>query len=220
MKKLLVLSALLAASISTQAATMTFLPTADGDVTTVLRGTVRTTNTFNDAFQSGPRNITNAIFEYDLNALSATELASVSAATFEFTLTRFVSNTGRSPAAVDIFAYDGDGIVDIADYSAEGTQVVDTTTPWGGNPGETRAFTFTDVTPIVDSITGLLTLRLETDSFASIRSASLENQAYSAASLELTYTEDTNVSAVPVPAALPLMASALGMFGVARRKRA
>jgi len=28
-----------------------------------------------------------------------------------------------------------------------------------------------------------------------------------------------NVSAVPVPAALPLMASALGMFGIARRRK-
>lgn len=215
MKKTFIIAALLLGSVSAHAATMAFLPTADGDVQTFGGNSVDTTDTVLAFTQSGGL-VRNAIVEYDLSAIS--DLSSVSAATLDITLTRFVSNLGTT-AEFDVFTYDGDGTVDINDFNATGTQVIDTTVPLGGSAGDIFSFALTDLSTIVNSTTGLLTLRLETDSFASYQIASIENAVYEAPKLTLTYIDQPPVSAVPVPAALPLMASALGMFGIARRKK-
>ena len=75
-------------------------------------------------------------------------------------------------------------------------------------------FTFTDVTPVFDALAGnLLTLRVETDSFASIQFAALESNDYNPAKLTVDY------SAVPVPGALVFGLTALaGLALTARRK--
>jgi hypothetical protein len=62
----------------------------------------------------------------------------------------------------------------------------------------------------------LLTIRLETDSFASIQFGALENTTLAAASLTVDYTAP---SSVPLPAALPLLAMGLAGLGFAGRRR-
>ncbi len=185
-------------------------PTADGHVRIFGGEVVDTTSTALSFFQSGG-NIDNAVLEFDLSGINALAINSASLA---ITLTRFVSNVGSNPAAVDIFAYTGDGIVDINDYAAPGTQVVDTTTPAGGVAGDVRSFSFTDVAPIESALfaNGLLTLRLESDNFASLVFASLENTGFGAASLSIDYTP------VPLPAAWLMMLPAVVALG--RRRRA
>lgn len=212
MMKLAFLGVLSSTGMNAQAALIDLNPTADGDAQTFGGDTVDTTDTKIDFSQSGS-NIRNGVLEFDLSSLAGNI---ITGARLELTLTRFVSNAGSNPAQIDIFAYNGDGVVDISDYAASGTQVVNASTPQGGSAGDVRSFIFTDVTPLGDALTagGLLTLRIETDSFASIRFASLENTNFSAANLNLEY------SPVPVPAAVWLFGSGLiGLIGVARRTK-
>ena len=210
-KQIFAASMLLGVAYTSHAAVIDLSPTADGSVRTFGGDSVNTTDTKVSLLQSGG-NITNSVFEFDLSSLNAT---AISSARLDITLTRFVSNTGSTPANIHIFAYNGDGVVDISDYAATGTQVVNSNTPQGGVAGDVRSFSFTDVTPMNDAlVNGLLTLRIETDSFASINIASLENTTLAAANLNLQYT----ASAVPAPAAIWLFGSGLlGLTGIARR---
>jgi len=213
-------TAILAFSVSTTANALSIdiNPTADGDVQVFGGDSVDTVDTRISFTQSGGL-IRNGILEFDLSGI--VDGSTINSASLDITLTRFVSNTGSNPAAIDVFAYNGDGVVNIADFNATGTQVVNTTTPQGGSSGDVRSFTFTSVAPIVTALIGdLLTLRIETDSFASIQFASLENTTLSAALLKIDFTEPT-ISVVPLPAALPLFGSGLAIMGFIgwRRKR-
>jgi len=210
-------TAILALSVATtaNALSISINPTADGDVQDLVVDTGDTRIGFN---QSGGL-IRNGILEFDLSGIA--NGSTINSASLDITLTRFVSNTGSNPAAIDVFAYNGDGVVNIADFNAAGTQVVNTTTPQGGSSGDVRSFTFTSVAPIAAALIGdLLTLRIETDSFASILFASLENATLNAALLSIDFTEPV-VSVVPLPAALPLFGSGLAVMGFIgwRRKR-
>jgi len=112
-------------------------------------------------------------------------------------------------------------VVNVADFNSLGTRVVDTTTAAGGVSGDVRSFSFTSVASIAAALLGdLLTVRIETDSFASIVFASLENTTLIAAQLNIDFTTPA-VSAVPLPAALPLFGSGLAVMGFIgwRRKR-
>lgn len=213
-------TAILAFSVATTANALSFNinPTVDGDVQVFGGDSVNTTNTGIAFTQSGGL-IRNGILEFDLSGIA--NGSTINSASLDITLTRFVSNTGSNPAAIDVFAYNGDGVVNIADFNAAGTQVVNTTTPQGGSSGDVRSFTFTSVAPIAAALIGdLLTLRIETDSFASILFASLENATLDAALLKINFTEPV-VSVVPLPAALPLFGSGLAVMGFIgwRRKR-
>jgi hypothetical protein len=197
----------------TQAATVDITTNADGNVQTFGGNYVNTSSTAITVVQSGAL-INNGILEFDLSSISDT--AVINSASLSITLTRFISNVpSQTTAKIDIFAFNGDGTVKISDYSALGTKVVDTTTPVGGVAGDELSFDFDNLTPIENALAGnSLTLRFETDSYASIAFASIENDIYEAATLSVDYT---GVSAVPVPAAALLFAPAVLGF-VALRK--
>ncbi len=208
--KTLVISGLLFGAASSVNAAVSLTPTADGVVKTFGGDSVDTT-TDRIAFSQSGGNQSHAILEFDLSAISP--LSTLTGASLDLTLSRFVSNTGTNPAAVHILAYAGDGSVNIADYSASATSVLDTTTPSynggdGGVAGDIRNFSFTDLSPIQSALGGRLTLRLETDSFASIQFASLENTAYGPAKLNLN---GVTVSPIPEPSSWALMLMGLSL---------
>lgn len=163
-------------------ATATLTPTADADMTTFGGAVVDTTSTTIEFIQSG-RNIHNAVLEFNLTSIA--DGSTINSVSLAITLSRFVSNTVSNPAATDVFAFAGDAVVDIADYSG-GTQVYDATTAYGGTGGDVRTFVLSDMTTFETLLVGnLLTLRLETDSFARVQFASLENTVFDAAALSV-----------------------------------
>ena len=200
------------------ATTIQFNPTADGDVQTFGGDDVDTTDTVLSVTQSGGLD-RRTIFEFNLAAIPDT--VTINSASLKVTLTRFISQVGGGNAEVDLFAYAGDGTVNIGDYSAAGTQVYDANTPSAGTgAGDMLTFAFTSVAPVQSVLGGnLLTIRFETDSFAGIQLASLENTTYGAAELEVDYTDNTNI--IPLPGALVFALTGLaGLSAMARRKRA
>ena len=200
------------------AASVTFDPTADGDVQVFGGDDVDSIDDVLSVTQSGGL-ARNAIFEFDLSSIA--DDATIDAVTFSFTITRFVSNTGGNPAAVELFAYSGDGVVDIDDFGASATQVVDSTAAGGGSAGDTFDFSFGTVAPVQDALAGdELTVRFETNSFASIALAALENTSFDAATLTVDYTPAPGggPAPVPLPAGLPMLLAGLGAMAWVRRK--
>jgi hypothetical protein len=64
-----------------------------------------------------------------------------------------------------------------------------------------------------------LTVRVETDSFASFQIASLENGTFAAPQLTIDYTPAvTQPPTIPLPAGFPLLLAGLGVFALVRRK--
>ena len=193
---------------SASAATVSLNPTADGSVKIFGTDDVNTTGTSITFSQSGS-NIRNAILEFDLSAIA--DGSTINSVSLDLVLTGFVSTIGANPADVDILAYGGDGVIDLIDFNVSGTSVFSGTTPDNGSAGDVRSFSFTTLTPIADALAlNLLTLRLETNSFDTIRFASLENSNFSAASLNINFTP---LSVVPLPAALPLYGTGLALMG-------
>ncbi|NNU15854.1 hypothetical protein HK107_05905 [Parvularcula sp. ZS-1/3] len=218
MKKITALAAALGALTITaaHAASLTIAPDADGTVQVFGGDSVITDDASLNVTQSGGL-ARNAIFEFDLSGIG--DDATITGATFSITLSRFVSNTGGNPAAVDLFAYGGDGVIDISDFGAAGAQVVDTTIPAGGSGGTVFDFTFTDVATLQSLlVSDLLTLRMETDSFASIAIQALEASNGGAASLTINF-DVPNGPAIPIPAAAWLFAAGLGGILRFRSKR-
>ncbi|MBN9669183.1 VPLPA-CTERM sorting domain-containing protein [Roseibium aggregatum] len=203
---------------SLSAATMTISTSADGWTQTFGGNSVNTSGSSINVQQSGGL-IQNGIFEFSLAGID--DGATINSVSFEWTNTRFVSNTPSNPGAnVDLFAYLGDGSVTIDDHAATGDQVADTSVPKGGSAGDVTTIAFTDLTMFASALLGdLLTVRFETDSFASFRIAALESLDYDAARLVVDYTPGS-VSAVPLPASGLLLLGALGgVAGLRFRKK-
>ncbi len=159
----------------------------------------------------------NGIFEFDLSSIASG--STINSVAFGWTNTRFISNTGSNPAKVDLFAFAGDGSVTDSDHTG-GTQVVDSSTPAGGTGGDTDSFLFSDLSMLSSALTnGYLTVRFETNSFASINVAALENAIYDAATLTVDYTAPPTTSPIPLPAGMPLLLAGLGAFGIAKRRK-
>ncbi|MEO0634439.1 MAG: VPLPA-CTERM sorting domain-containing protein [Pseudomonadota bacterium] len=202
-----------------QAATVT-LTTVDDGLTgqnVVMQLPTVTNGTAIGVAQSGSL-LSNGIFEFDLSSIGAG--ATINSVSFTWTNTRFISNTGGNPAQVDLFAFAGDGSVTDSDHTTAGVQVADTSVPGGGSAGDTDTVSFADLSVFPGALTaGFLTLRFETDSFASINVAALENTTFDAARLTVDFTPGTTPPAVPLPAGLPLMLAGLGAFAWVRRRQ-
>ncbi|WP_321364122.1 VPLPA-CTERM sorting domain-containing protein [uncultured Celeribacter sp.] len=87
----------------------------------------------------------------------------------------------------------------------------------GGSKYDVWDFSITNLSAFEDLLDDdLITLRFETDSFASVRLMDLDNEggAYAA-----SLTVDYDLPAVPLPAGLPLMLGGFGLFGMLRRRK-
>lgn len=144
-KRFIFSSVLFLAATAAHAGVVSLNPTADGSVRTWGGNEVKTADAGINFTQSGGLQ-RHAIFEFDLSAID--DAATINSVSFDLTITRFVSNTGSNPAAIHIFAYNGDGVVDISDYAATATEVANTSTPQGGSAGDVRSFSLSDVAPI------------------------------------------------------------------------
>ncbi len=195
-------------------------PTADGDIQRFGGLNIDTTDTQVSITQSGAL-IRNGILEFDLSSIP--DGSAINSVSIDFTLVAFTSNIGAT-ANIDIFAFLGDGVITDPDFDAVGTQVFDGTTPAGGGgvggvAGTVRTFSLAPESVFEGALaTDLLTLRVETDSFAIFRFASLENDVLDAAALNINFEP---ADPVPAPAFASLFAGGfalMGMFGW-RRKR-
>lgn len=206
--------AMIAAAGPAAANVLSFTPTADGDVQLFGGTSIDTTDTVLSFTQSG--GLERRIFlEFDLSAIPDT--AVINSVNLTMTLTAPIIGPFL-PAVYDVFAYNGDGTIDAADFSAAKTQVVDSTIDDPENAGLTISRDFSATLPVMAALAGdLLTLSIETDSFASGNFVSIDSGNTGSFP---ALTVDFTVSTVPVPAALPLAAAAFAALGfVARRRR-
>ncbi len=200
---------------SASAAPVSFNPTVDGDVQTFGGLDIDTADATLAFTQSGglERKI---VLEFDLSSIPDT--AVINSVNLTMNLTSPIIGPFL-PAVYDVFAYNGDGAVTESDFNASSTQVVDSTIDNPENSGLVISRNFSTLLPVMAALAGdLLTVRLETDSFASGFFASIDS------SNELLFpvlTVDFTVSQVPVPAALPLAMTGLAALGFAgwRRRR-
>lgn len=210
--------AMMGVGVQASALTADLNPTADGDVQVFGGDDVQTGGNINIT-QSGGL-IRNGIFEFDLSAIPDT--ATINSATFTLTLVSEII-APFLPAVHDVFAYNGDGVVNVADFNAAATQVIDFEIDAQTNSGLVISQSFSTVTPISDALIGdLLTLRLETDSFNSAVYFSIDTGA-GATLPQLSIDFTVADASVPLPAALPLAATGfalLGMIGWRRNTRA
>ncbi|RVU39510.1 hypothetical protein EOI86_09855 [Hwanghaeella grinnelliae] len=190
-----------------------FTPTADGDVQLFGGTSIDTTDTVLSFTQSG--GLERRIFlEFDLSAIP--DAAVINSVNLTMTLTSPIIGPFL-PAVYDVFAYNGDGTIDAADFTASKTQVVDSTIDDPENAGLLISRDFSSTLPVLSALAGdLLTLSVETDSFASGNFVSIDSGN---TSVFPALTVDFTVSTVPVPAALPLAATALAALGFIGRRR-
>lgn len=208
---MVVFSATLSCFTTAEAQLMTFNPTADGDTQIFGGDFVDTSAARLGILQSGG-NIRNSILEFDLSSLGSGDI--VTSAVLGLVKDGSLSNLG-GPVPIEIFGYLGDGVIDIADHNAVATQLATGSIALGQANG--TALSFSLGTPTIQSAidaSGLLTIRLETNNFATVNFASLETTtAFSPPTLTLGVA-----SSVPEPSALALLLSAsIGFCGIRRR---
>ena len=159
---------------------------------------------------------------------SAAEAAATNGAQYTDTYSTTHPGYGPQPGTVATFSFTGLGNswtegsmwFDAADFQAGTFGAVKTTyngiqQNWAFNDGFPHtAIHFFDFTQdIIDSINLLGSLTVVID-----RNGSGDFYGFDFALLSDKKGRDTNIGEVPVPAALPLLASAFGLFGLSRRK--
>ena len=198
------------------------------DFTTVADGRVQFSGTLGQTLftaeedistlMSGPSNISDGLFEFDLSSLPSD--AVVTSAELLFRTAATISNTSGT-APVEFFSYTGDGIVDITDESAAATSIasIDFPTTIGNNEPVSVAISNLSVIESVladTNVDDFFGVRSETINFVDFRVDSLESTDLNAAPAALRLTFET--SAVPEPSSLTMI-GALGLGFLARRRR-
>lgn len=186
-----------------------FVTTDDGRTRIFGGDTVDTSEDRLTATQSGGL-VDNIILEFDISSLGVS--AEISSASLVLFHDGFLSNTGGNPVPIETFVYAGDGAVTIDDFDEPGTNAGNFSVPLGLSDGVELVFDLTDLTEfqsIVDAGTGLATVRLETNSFATIQFASLENTSFAAPVLR--------IESVPEPSSAGMVILLSGLF--LRRRR-
>ena len=146
---------------------------------------VDTTNESLTLTQSGSL-IDNVILEFDISSLSASAL--LSSASLSLVQDGFASDIGSTAIPIEAFVYAGDGVVTIDDFDALATNIGDFSVPLSVTDGDVLTFDFADLSEfqsIVASGAEFLTIRLETNSFATIGFASLEDPVFAPPTLRI-----------------------------------
>lgn len=214
----LLAATLSAAAVTAEAASLSLEAVADASVNSNAAGvSIDADSPSVRVAASGPVVQYRGLFAFDTAVIDPSW--TLTGARIDFTLTGSLSNTFSAPVSVDIVAFDGDGAVDGADYSATGAQVVNTSAALGSGAGDVLSFAFSSLAPITSATAaGGLTLRLKTEEFGTLRVASIENPAYAPATLVVDYA--STAAPVPLPVALPLATLGMAVLGLVGRRAA
>ena len=175
-----------------------FVAVDDGDVRIFGGNSTDTTDELLNLSQSGA-NIDNVVLEFDVNSLDSSR--TILSATLDLVHDRNLIQTAGSDVPVSIFAYSGDGSVEVADFDEVGVNAGDFGVALDTIDGTLLSFDL-DLSPIQSIIAGgasFLTLRLETESFSRIEFASSENPNFEPPNLRL------ETSAVPEPNGMTML---------------
>ncbi|MBK6469036.1 MAG: hypothetical protein IPF96_21175 [Rhodobacter sp.] len=153
------------------------------------------------------------VFEFDLSTIA--DDSTILSAAFGFTL-GVGSFSFYSPIEFTVDAYLGNGVVDVADFTALGSTVITSSVVSGLAAGTTLSFDLSSLVPLQGALAGnLLTLRLSLTNQEQLNIAAIENTAYGNATLTLDAEAAPPPSPVPLPAGLPLLLAGLGALGPA-----
>ena len=156
------------------------------------------------------------VFEFDLTGIA--DDSTILSAAFGFTL-GVGSFSFYSPIEFTVDAYLGNGVVDVADFTALGSTVITSSVVSGLAAGTTLSFDLSSLVPLQGALAGnLLTLRLSLTNQEQLNIAAIENTYYGNATLTLD-AEAAPPPPVPLPAGLPLLLAGLGALGLLRRRR-